>query len=326
MPPAPTPVHQVTSQASFDDLGTPLRSVTFVVVDLETTGGSAQDCEITEVGAVKVRGGEVVGEFQSLVRPTGSIPPFVAVLTGITDPMVATAPRESAVVPAFLDFAGDAVLVAHNAPFDVGFLRAAAARLGLPWPPFAVVDTARLARCALTRDEAPNCKLATLARLFRSGTEPCHRALADARATVDVLHGLLERVGSLGVRSLEELVEFSRRVPAQVRRKRHLADALPPGPGVYVFRDGLDRPLYVGKATDVRSRVRSYFTAAETRRRMAEMVVVAERVDAIRAPPRWRRRCASCVRSASSSRATTGVRAALAVSCGCDSPGRGSRG
>ncbi|MGH3743306.1 MAG: DEDD exonuclease domain-containing protein [Mycobacteriales bacterium] len=268
-------------QASFDELGTPLREVTFVVVDLETTGGSPADAEITEVGAVKVRAGEVVGEFQTLVRPSSAIPPFIAVLTGITDVMVASAPTVSAVLPTFLEFARGSVLVAHNAPFDVGFLRANAERLGIPWPGFAVVDTARLARRALARDEAPNCRLATLARLFRTTTEPCHRALADARATVGVLHGLLERVGGLGVQSLEELTEFSQRVPEQVRRKRTLADGLPGGPGVYVFRDAQGRPLYVGKATDVRSRVRSYFTAAETRRRMAEMVVVAERVDAV---------------------------------------------
>jgi DNA polymerase-3 subunit epsilon len=268
-------------QASFDELGTPLREVTFVVVDLETTGGSPIDAEITEVGAVKVCAGEVVGEFQTLVRPRAVIPPFIAVLTGITDTMVASAPSVSAVLPAFLEFARGSVLVAHNAPFDVGFLRANADRLGIAWPGFAVVDTARLARRALTRDEAPNCKLSSLARLFRTTTEPCHRALADARATVDVLHGLLERVGGLGVQSLEELTDFSQRVPEQVRRKRTLADGLPTGPGVYVFRDGQGRPLYVGKATDVRSRVRSYFTAAETRRRMAEMVLVAERVEAI---------------------------------------------
>ncbi|HEX7354535.1 MAG TPA: DEDD exonuclease domain-containing protein [Mycobacteriales bacterium] len=268
-------------QASFDELGTPLRDVTFVVVDLETTGGSPADAEITEIGAVKVRAGEMLGEFQTLVRPRAAIPPFIAVLTGITDAMVAAAPPIAGVLPTFFEFARGAVLVAHNAPFDVGFLRANADRLGLPWPGFTVVDTARLARRALTRDEAPNCRLASLARLFRTTTEPCHRALADARATVDVLHGLLERVGSLGVQSLEELCAFSQRVPEQVRRKRTLADGLPSGPGVYVFRDGAGRPLYVGKATDLRSRVRSYFTAAETRRRMAEMVVIAERVDAV---------------------------------------------
>jgi DNA polymerase-3 subunit epsilon len=144
-----------------------------------------------------------------------------------------------------------------------------------------VLDTALIARRALTRDEAPNCKLATLARLFRTETEPSHRALADARATVGVLHGLIERVGNLGVHSVEELRAFSTAVPVEVRRKRHLADGLPDGPGVYVFRDARSRALYVGKSRRLRHRVRQYFTNAETRRRMREMVRLAERVDVV---------------------------------------------
>jgi DNA polymerase-3 subunit epsilon len=286
-PPAAPPATRAGSgpppgrQASFDDLGRPLRGVTFVVVDLETTGGSPDSCEITEIGAVKVRGGEVLGEFQTLVRPAAPIPPVIAVLTGITDGLVAGAPTVGQVLPSFLEFAHGAVLVAHNAPFDLGFLRAACERTGRRWPAPDHVDTARLARRVLTRDEAPDCRLATLARVLRAGTEPCHRALADARATVDVLHALLERVGPLGVQSLEELQLFSAWVSPAQRRKRHLADGLPHAPGVYLFRDGQDRVLYVGTSRDVRRRVRSYFTASEPRSRMAEMVALAERVDAV---------------------------------------------
>ena len=205
----PAPL-QIPRQATFDELGRPLREVTFVVVDLETTGGSAHSCEITEIGAVKVRGGEVLGEFQTLVNPSSSIPPFIAVLTGITDSMVAGAPRIDTVLPAFLDFSAGAVLVAHNAPFDLGFLRAGCEKLGLRWPSCEHLDTARLARRVLTRDEAPNCKLSTLAQLFRATTTPNHRALSDARATVDVLHGLMARLGNLGVHSLEELAKIGR--------------------------------------------------------------------------------------------------------------------
>jgi DNA polymerase III subunit epsilon len=268
-------------QASFDELGTPLHEVTFVVVDLETTGGSPASAEITEIGAVKVRGGEVLGEFQSLVNPGVPIPPFIAVLTGISDGMVAGAPRLGAVLPAFLEFVGDAVLVAHNAPFDIGFLKAACAAHQHAWPGNRVVDTARLARQVVTRDETPNCKLASLARLFRSATTPDHRALSDARATVDVLHGLMERLGNLGVRSLDELTTFSSRVSPAQRRKRHLADAVPHAPGVYLFVDDRGEVLYVGKSKDLRSRVRTYFTAAETRGRMAEMVGLATAVTPI---------------------------------------------
>ena len=268
----PAPARWET-QRSFDELGRLLRDVTFCVVDLETTGGSAAaGSMITEVGAVKVRGGEVLGEFQTLVNPHQAIPPFIAVLTGITDSMVAGSPRIEQVLPQFLEFARGCVLVAHNAPFDVGFLRHFAEQQGRPWPAFEVLDTAKLARRVITRDDAPNCKLSSLAVLFGSTTTPNHRALSDARATVDVLHGLMERLGNLGVHTLEELQTFSARVTSAQRRKRHLAEQLPHAPGVYLFQDDAGRVLYVGTSRDLRTRVRTYFTASETRSRMGEMV------------------------------------------------------
>ncbi len=270
------------SQRSFDEIGRPLRDITFCVVDLETTGGSPeQGCMITEIGAVKVRGGEVLGEFQTLVNPHTEIPAFIAVLTGISNSMVADAPTIESALPTFLEFAAGCVLVAHNAPFDVGFLKHFAKRQERPWPAFEVVDTAKVARRVITRDDAPNCKLSSLARVFRSSTTPNHRALSDARATVDVLHGLMERLGSLGVHTLEELQTFSAKVSAAQRRKRHLADGLPHSPGVYLFKDDRSRVLYVGTSRDLRKRVRSYFTASESRSRIGEMVRLAATVTGI---------------------------------------------
>jgi DNA polymerase-3 subunit epsilon len=269
---------QVGVQVAFSDLGTPLSDVTFVVVDLETTGGAPVEAGITEFGAVKVRGGERIGEFATLTNPGIPIPPFVAALTGITDALVATAPKVRTVLPDFLEFAAGCVIVAHNAPYDVGFLKGACTKYGYQWPDPPVVDTARLARVALHRDEVRNCKLATLAAHFRTEVTPTHRAFDDARATADVLHGLIERVGDLGVATLEDLQEFSARVSSAQRTKRHLADGLPDKPGVYVFEDAQGTPLYVGTSRNIRTRVRSYFTAAEQRRRMAEMVQIATRV------------------------------------------------
>ena len=269
-------------QRGFDELGRPLRDVTFCVVDLETTGGSAEaGSMITEIGAVKIRGGEVLGEFQTLVNPHAEIPPFIAVLTGISNSMVVDAPPIEAALPAFLEFAAGCVLVAHNAPFDVGFLRHFAERQGRPWPAFEVLDTAKLARRVITRDDAPNCKLSSLAVAFGASTTPNHRALSDARATVDVLHGLMGRLGNLGVHTLEELQAFTGRVTPAQRRKRHLAEALPHAPGVYLFEDDRRRVLYVGTSRDLRTRVRSYFTASETRSRMGEMVGLAATVTGI---------------------------------------------
>jgi len=270
------------AQRSLDELGRPLRDLTFCVVDLETTGASAQAGDgITEIGAVKVRGGEVLGEFQTLVNPHAEIPPFIAVLTGITNSMVADAPTIAQALPAFLEFAQGSVLVAHNAPFDVGFLTHAAASLDLEWPGFEVLDTARLARRVITRDDAPDCRLSSLARVFHATTTPDHRALHDARATVDVLHGMFARLGGLGVHTIEELQTFSAKVAPGVRRKRHLAEGLPHAPGVYLFRDDDRRVLYVGTSRDLRTRVRSYFTASETRTRIGEMVQIASSVEGV---------------------------------------------
>jgi DNA polymerase-3 subunit epsilon len=263
-----------------------LADTTFVVVDLETTGGRATATQpgggydaITEIGAVKVRGGEVLGELATLVDPGRAIPPQIVELTGITSAMVRDAPRIDSVLPAFLEFSRGAVLVAHNAGFDIGFLRAAAQRAQLPWPRPPVLCTVRLARRVLTRDEAPSVRLAALARLFGASTTPNHRALDDARATVDVLHALIERVGNQGIHTYADLRSYLPNTTPAQRRNRALADRLPNRPGVYLFRGPSDEVLYVGTAVDLRRRVRQYFTGADPRARMKEMTSLARAVD-----------------------------------------------
>lgn len=274
--PVPRPAAE---QLAFDELDTPLYDTTFVVVDLETTGTSPGADGITEIGAVKVRGGEVLGEFATLVNPGRAIPPAVVHVTGITTAMVYAAPRIEAVLPGFLEFAAGAVLVAHNARFDMAFLRAAAAQCDTPWPPAQVLCTVKLARRVLGRDEAPSVRLGSLARLLGATTQPTHRALEDARATVDVLHALIARVGNQGVHSLTELLDYLPGVTPRQRSKRVLAADLPAAPGVYLFRGPSDEVLYIGTAVNLRRRVRNYFTGSETRGRMKEMVSLALRVD-----------------------------------------------
>jgi DNA polymerase III subunit epsilon len=254
------PAASVAIQGRLDDLGTPLVDVEFVVLDLETTGGSPANDRITEVGAVKIRGGEVIGTFQTLVNPGVSIPPLISALTGITDPMVADEEPIEVVLPCLLEFIGRAVLVAHNASFDRRFVQANLERHGYQRLANRVVCTARLARKLLPRDEVPNVRLATLAACLGSTVAPCHRALTDARATVDVFHALLELAGSYGVLALEDLIEFPSARAGANFKKVHLADRLPRCPGVYLFRDAAGRVLYVGKAKDLRTRVRSYFS------------------------------------------------------------------
>jgi DNA polymerase III epsilon subunit family exonuclease len=203
-------------QSTLQELGRPLQETTFVVLDLETTGGAPHlGAAITEIGAVKVRGGATLAEFKTFIDPGHPVPAYITELTGITDEMVFQSPTINQIFPSLLEFLGTAestVLVAQNAPFDLSFLTFAARTHGYDWPKFQVLDTAIIARKVLTRDEVPNCKLGTLAAFFGTATTPSHRALDDARATVDVFHGLLERLGTHGIYTLEELANFGKRV------------------------------------------------------------------------------------------------------------------
>jgi len=197
-----------------------LAETTFAVLDLETSGGSPRlGAGITEIGVVKVKGGEVLGTFQSFVDPGHSLPIFITQLTGISDEMLISAPFIDEILPTLFEFLGsaeDTVVVAHNSPFDLSFLKAASKTHEIEWPDYLTVDTARLARAVLDRDEVINCKLSTLAEFFGASTSPNHRALDDAMATVDVLHGLIERLAGFDVHSFEQLRNF----PSRKKRVR----------------------------------------------------------------------------------------------------------
>ncbi len=276
----PTPAS--ARQLPFEDVGTPLIDVTFVVLDLETTGLSPERHAITEIGAVKVRGGEVQGELATFVDPREPIPGAITAITGITDAMVRGAPPIDVVLPTVLEFLGDAVLVAHNAPFDLAFLRAAAARLYAEPVTPPVVDTARLAR-RLLAGEVRSFRLATLAHHLRARTAPNHRALTDARATVDVLHALIGRAGAYGATTLPELQELARSRSDRTFRRRGLVDGAPAAPGVYRFVGHDGEVLYVGKAQRLDRRLRSYF-GQDTRRRIADLVRETHRVTWVTTP------------------------------------------
>lgn len=261
---------QLASQMSFPERGTPLIDATFIVVDLETSGLDPSACAITEIGAVKVCGGEVIGEFASFVKVDTPLPAHITAITGITNTMLAQAPPLSAVLPQFLAFAGNHPLVAHNAPFDVGFLKAAVAHVyDEPFTP-STLDTVKLAR-RLLGDEVRNFRLGTLARRFGSPITPDHRALTDARATVHVFHALIERAAGFGVTTVDDLHALTRARSTPQARRRSLVKDAPHKPGVYRFVNSDGQTLYVGKATDLKARLATYF-GADTRRRVGALV------------------------------------------------------
>jgi DNA polymerase-3 subunit epsilon len=262
------------------ELGVPLAEVTFCVVDLETTGGSPADDAITEIGAVKYRGGERLGSFRALVNPRRPIPPYIAHLTGIDDRLVSGEPSIEQVLPAFLEFFRGSVFVAHNAGFDFGFLNANCDLLDYPALPGPPLCTARLARRVVWPD-VPNVKLATLANYFRTRATPTHRALDDAEACGEVLHGLLDLGGRLGILTMGDLAEAVRARGQPNFGKIALADSLPHAPGVYLFKGRDGHVLYVGKANDLRARVKSYFYGDE-RKRIVNLLDEVRSVEGIR--------------------------------------------
>jgi len=224
-----------------------LTGADLVVVDVETTGWLADSASITEIGAVRLASDQPAREFSALVNPGTPIPPDITALTGITDDMVAGAPPIGEVLPRFIEFARGSVIVAHNAPFDLGFLTAACAGIGIDWPPSAVIDTAVLARLLLAPGAVPDHRLTTLAGYFGTRTDPCHRALADARATAGVLGGLL----SLAVR-----------YDCAATGTHEPQGAAPPGPTSEVCEEGRRRPKAPGGEWDNRAQAPAIQEAA----------------------------------------------------------------
>ena len=261
----------------------PLNEVEFCVVDLETTGGSSEFEAITEIGAVKYRGGEEIGRFATLVNPQRAIPSFITVLTGITDSMVASAPTIDETLEPLLEFIGDSVLVAHNARFDVGFVNAALVRAGRERLSNRVLDTVGLAR-RLVGADVDNCKLATLAASLGLAHQPSHRAINDVLATGDLLHHLIERAAGFGVFDLNDFAALAKIGRHPQAAKLKLTVDLPRGPGVYLFVDAQGDVLYVGKATNIRSRVRSYFGTGDTRRKIGSLLKLMDAVHYVATP------------------------------------------
>ena len=255
-----------------------IEDATFVVVDLETTGLRPGSSQICEIGAVRVRELELAEEFQLLVDPGVPIGPAIAALTGLRDAELRGQAHPAIAVRRFLEFAGDGVLVAHNARFDLAFLdreteRLTGARLAGP-----VVDTVGLAR-RLLAGRTPRAGLASLANFFGTAARPCHRALPDAQATAEILLHLLGLAQERGARTVADLVDLAAARVRRVYAKRSLVFGAPTSPGVYLFRDRHDHVLYVGRARDLRARLRSYFRSDRQRPTVEAALGALERVE-----------------------------------------------
>jgi DNA polymerase-3 subunit epsilon len=256
-----------------DRIRVPLDEAEFTVVDLETTGGRAAPGQIIEIGAYRMVGRRLTENFQTLVRPQGYISQFVTRLTSITNEMVRDAPPIEQVLPAFRDFLGHRVMVAHNAPFDFSFLDFEFRRIfgiGLGNP---ILCTLRMSRRFLP--SLKRRRLDLLAEHFGLSQEGRHRGLGDARMAGEILSIFLEMAAKMGITRLDRLLDDHHRGTAGRRIERHVPPediaALPHTSGVYLMRNERGDLLYIGKARRLRDRVSSYFSASVSRK-TAELI------------------------------------------------------
>jgi len=255
-----------------------LEHASFCVVDLETTGLSPGRSRICEIGAVKVERLELAATFETLANPRTPLPLAVASLTGIDDRALRRAPSVELAVRRFLSFAGDAVLVAHNARFDVAFLDRELERLTGRRHAGPVIDTMWLARRLLAGRQT-RFGLASLSHFFGTAARPCHRALPDAEATAEILVALLGLAQERGARTVGDLAVLAAPRQRRVYSKRSLAFGAPTNPGVYLFRDANEQVLYVGRARDLRARLRSYFRSERQRPSVEAALHAVERIE-----------------------------------------------
>ncbi|MDP9064624.1 MAG: exonuclease domain-containing protein [Pseudomonadota bacterium] len=223
-------------------------------VDLETTGGNAAHHRITEVGIVRMRDGVVIEEWSSLVNPECYIPPYIESLTGISNDMVAAAPRFAEIAALVLDKLHGVVFVAHNARFDYAFLRTEFKRLNIDF------SSDVLCTVKLSRRLFPEFARHNLDSVMQRHGLICtarHRALGDARVLVDFWTALRATVAAPKLGSIARLVVGLNRLPAHL--PPHLADELPEGPGVYRLYGEGGTLLYVGRSRCVRTRVLGHF-------------------------------------------------------------------
>jgi DNA polymerase-3 subunit epsilon len=229
----------------------------FVMLDLETTGGSAANDRITEIAAVRVENGVEVARWSSLVNPQTPIPPFIQSLTGITDAMVANAPTFETLAPALFELLDGAVFVAHNVRFDHGFVQQALERLNRPLK-VKTLCTVRLSRKLYPQHKGHG--LDAITQRHGLHNQARHRAMGDVDV---VLAWLALATQELGVevvrREAHALLQGGNVVPPQLETP---VDDIPETTGVYLLWGAGPAPLFIGKASNLRARVMWHFQSA----------------------------------------------------------------
>ena len=269
-------------QLNLEKCGKPIVDSIFVVLDCETTGLSPHEDAITEIAAIKICGGKEIGTFHTLLNPQQEVPRRISALTGITNENLKDSPTFENIASSLSGFIGNEIIVGHNVVFDLNFINASLERYGFETLTNRNLDTLRLAK-KIIPGEVSNFKLATLAAYCKSETLPEHRAFADVKATIDVLHYLIERTSSLGVAGIDDLF----RVTSVQKRSRFLKKSLsheaPSSPGVYIFISDDNTPLYIGTSKNIRNRLRSYFTS-DDRHLISKMLRLSSRIEYIQTP------------------------------------------
>ncbi|OQY28393.1 MAG: hypothetical protein B6244_07275 [Candidatus Cloacimonetes bacterium 4572_55] len=253
----------------------PFSDLDFVVVDLETTGGGNRKHRIIEIGAVKIRGKEIIDSISGMINPLREIPKYVAQITGISQEMTADAPTAPESIPELIEFIGKSVIVGHNLPYDLGFINATLSRMASRRLSNHTLCTLELSRLLLTR--LKNHKLEDVCAYFHIHNQARHRALGDAEATAKLLLNfisMLEDAGVVTLRELYKLLPKRKRVDASelMINKRDI-QSLPTGKGVFIFFDVHDEIIYVKCASFIRRAVRHFIYGRDTKSLLMKQLI-----------------------------------------------------
>jgi len=259
-----------------------LDEAVFTVVDVETTGGRPPLHRIIEIAAVKVAGGKIDGNYSSLINPGRYIPHFVAGMTGINEDMISSMPPADEVMPSFLDFLGNSVFVAHNAPFDLMFVNHELQNMELEALPNRVLCTQLLAKRLMP--ELEKLSLDSLAAALAIPIEGRHRALGDATATARILIAFLNKAAEMGIERVEELLQLQKiglkGGLLRLQDEWHLFADLPERPGVYMMKGKSGELLYLGNAKNIKDGVRGhYYSKKRVSNRKVKMLEKVKKID-----------------------------------------------